>query len=135
MERVEMSSWGELITFVRSRYQVLDERRDQIRILVDFDDRRSQTVFVFRETLDRKDEWVQIASPCGPAADADLRNLLVEIAATAVVGGAAIIGEHVVVRHSLPLENLHINEFVDPLHQVAATADDIEDRFFGGDGF
>jgi hypothetical protein len=114
---------------------VVDERPNEIRILVEFADHRSQTVFVFREVLDRREEWVQIASPCGLAGDADLHAVLVEIGATAVVGGAAIIGEHVVVRHSLPLANLDLNEFVDPLHLVAATADEVEERLFGGDGY
>ncbi|GDY32479.1 YbjN domain-containing protein [Gandjariella thermophila] len=130
-----MASWADLAAFVRSRYRVVAERADEIRILVEFDDERSQTVMVFREMLDRRDEWVQIASPCGLAGDVDLHDLLVEIGATAVVGGAAIIGEHVVVRHSLPLANLDTNEFVDPLHLVATTADELEEKFFGGDGY
>ena len=44
-------------------------------------------------------------------------------------------GEHVVLRHALPLENLDINEFTDPLTFVADTADQLEEIFFGGDGY
>ena len=44
-------------------------------------------------------------------------------------------GEHVVLRHSLPLENLDINEFVDPLALVAGVADELEEKFTGGDGY
>ena len=131
-----MASWGDLVAFVRSSYRVVEERPDEIRILVEFEeDDRSQVIILAREVLDRRDEWVQIASPCGLAAKADLRKLLQEIGATTIVCGAAIMGDHVVVRHALPLENLDINEFVDPLHLLAGTADELEEKFFGGDGY
>jgi len=44
-------------------------------------------------------------------------------------------GEHVVVRHSLPLQNLDIHEFTDPLALLAGTADSLEEQFWGGDGY
>jgi hypothetical protein len=92
-------------------------------------------VILAREVLDKREEWVQIASPCGKAAEVDLGQLLAELGSTTVVGGAVIMGEYVVIRHSLPLENLDINEFVDPLALIAGTADLIEERYVGGDGF
>jgi len=130
-----MASWADLVAYVRSRYRVVEQRPDEVRILVEFDDDRSQVVILGREVLDRRDEWVQIASPCGLVAEVDLRKLLAEIGGTTVVCGAAIIGDHVVIRHALPLENLDINEFVDPLHLLAGTADELEEKFFGGDGY
>jgi hypothetical protein len=44
-------------------------------------------------------------------------------------------GDHVVLRHSLPLENLDINEFVDPLTLIAGAADNLESEFFGADDY
>lgn len=131
-----MASWGDLVAYVKAEYRVIEEWPDEIRILVEFEeDDRSQVIILAREVLDRRDEWVQIASPCGLAGNVDLRRVLKEIGATTVVCGAAIIGDHVVVRHALPLENLDINEFVDPLHLLAGTADELEEKFFGGDGY
>jgi hypothetical protein len=130
-----MASWGDLITFIRTEYRVSRVEPDEIRIEVEFEDERRQAVVVYREVLDQREEWVQIASPCGKAAEVNLLALLTEIGATAVVGGLVIMGEYVAVRHSLPLENLDINEFVDPLALVAGVADELEEKFTGGDGY
>src|SRR5438046_469421 len=124
-----MATWGDLVAYVKAEYRVIEERSGEIRILVEFDDDRSQIVNLWREVLDQREEWVQLASACGVAAKVDLRQLLVEVGATSVVGGAAIVGEHVVVRHALPLENLDINELVDPLALIAGTADELEEKF------
>nr|WP_225953488.1 YbjN domain-containing protein [Kibdelosporangium phytohabitans] len=96
---------------------------------------RTQVMIVVREELDRKYEWVQIATPLGLAKDCDLHRLLETIGQTTVSGGAAIMGEHIVIRHSLPLENLDINEFTDPLALIAGAADNLESEFFGGDNY
>ena len=128
-----MATWEDLRDFVRTEYQVTRMERDEIRLTLKFDDERRQMVILSKEMLDGRDEWVQIASPCGRAAEVDLRQLLAELGETSVVGGAVIIGEYVVLRHSLPLANLDINEFVDPLALVAGTADLIEERYVGED--
>jgi hypothetical protein len=133
--RNAMASWVDLVTFIRTEYRVSRVEPDEIRIEVEFEDERRQAVVVYREVLDQREEWVQIASPCGKAAEVNLLALLTEIGATAVVGGLVIMGEYVAVRHSLPLENLDINEFVDPLALVAGVADELEEKFTGGDGY
>jgi hypothetical protein len=130
-----MASWGDLVAFVRTEYRVQRLEPDEIRVLVEFEDERRQMVIIYREVLDKREEWVQIASPCGKAAEVDLHHLLTELADTSVVGGAVIMGEYVVLRHSLPLENLQINEFADPLALLAGTADELEEKFTGGDGY
>jgi hypothetical protein len=130
-----MATWGDLVAFIRSEYRVTRVEPDEIRIEVEFEDERRQAVIVYREVLDKRDEWVQIASPCGRATQVNLPALLAELGQTAVVGGAVIMGEFVAVRHSLPLENLDINEFVDPMTLLAGTADELEEKFTGGDGF
>lgn len=130
-----MATWGDLLTFVRTEYRVTRVEQDEIRIEVEFDDERRQAVVIYREVLDQREEWVQIASPCGVAAKVNLAGLLTELGHTAVCGGAVIMGEYVAIRHSLPLENLDINEFVDPLALVAGVADELEEKFTGGDGY
>ncbi|HEY4020236.1 MAG TPA: hypothetical protein VGM75_16205 [Pseudonocardiaceae bacterium] len=130
-----MATWADLVAFVRSEYRVTKIDTDEVRLLLEFDDERRQMVILAREVLDKREEWVQIASPCGRADEVDLRQLLAELGDTSVVGGAVIMGDHVVLRHSLPLENLDINEFVDPLALIAGTADQIEERYVGGDGY
>jgi hypothetical protein len=135
-----MATWGDLAAYVRDQYDVISEENDEIRLLFDFEhldeeDERTQVVILVREVLDEKHEWVQIASPVGLATRCDLRALLEEVGKSSIASGAAIMGEHVVLRHSLPLETLDIHEFVEPLSLLAGTADQLEEIFFGGDNY
>ncbi|WNV84141.1 hypothetical protein [Umezawaea sp. Da 62-37] len=135
-----MATWGDLAAYVRDQYDVISEQGDEIRILFSFEhldeeDERTQVVILVREVLDAKHEWVQIASPVGIAANCDLHALLAEVGNSSIASGAAIMGDHVVLRHSLPLETLDIHEFVEPLSLLAGTADQIEEIFFGGDNY
>jgi translation initiation factor 1 (eIF-1/SUI1) len=130
-----MATWGDLIAFVRSEYQVTRVDTDEIRVEVEFEDERRQAVVIYREVFDKREEWVQIVSPCGKATDVNLRELLDELGQTAVCGGAIVMGEYVAIRHTLPLANLDINEFTDPLALVAGVADELEEKFIGGDRY
>lgn len=130
-----MTTWDALVDFIRGEYKIIEEETDEIRLLVEYADERSQMIHVCREILDKREEWVQIASVCGRVEAVDLRRLLEELGQTSIVCGLVIMGEHVVLRHALPLENLDINEFIDPLTFVADTADQLEELFFGGDGY
>jgi hypothetical protein len=131
-----VATWADLVSFIHREYQVEEETSDELRILVEYEeDDRSQVILIYREIANRTEEWVQVASVCGHADEVNLRQLLEEIGSTTVVCGAVIMNEHVVLRHSLPLENLDLNEFVEPLHFVADTADHLEEKFFGGDGY
>jgi hypothetical protein len=135
-----MSTWGDLAVYVREQYEVISEADGEIRILFSFEeydeeDERTQVVVLAREVLDEKHEWVQIATPIGKADAVDLHALLVEVGLSTIACGLAIMGEHVVLRHSLPLADLDIHEFTEPLALLAGTADQLEEMFFGGDNY
>ncbi|GLZ41339.1 hypothetical protein [Actinokineospora sp. NBRC 105648] len=135
-----MATWADLARFVRGEYEVISENDEEIRIQVNFEDvneedERTQIIILAREILDAKHEWVQLATPVGLVERADLKALLTEIGLSSIACGAAIMGEHVVLRHSLPLKDLDIHEFTDPLELLAGTADQIEEMFFGGDQY
>lgn len=132
-----MATWNELAEYVRTEYDVIAESPGEIRLLYTFDEDsdRTQVMIVAREELDQKYEWVQIATPIGLAKNVDLHRLLEAIGHTTISGGAAIIGDHIVIRHSLPLINLDIHEFTDPLTLIAGAADELESEFFGGDDY
>jgi hypothetical protein len=138
-----VATWAGLVTFMRREYEVIGDEPDEVTILFRYDpeddeddyrDRRSQMVAVVRESLDStREDWVQIASPFARVGQVDLRAVLEEVGSTTVVGGVAIIGEFVMLRHSLPLVNLDLNEFIDPLVLVSRAADRLERRFVGRD--
>jgi hypothetical protein len=130
-----VATWEHLVDFVRSEYEVIEHTEGELRILIEYEDRRSQVIVIAHDVLDDREDWVQVASVCGLTAEVDLQRLLEEIAHISVIGGAVIMGEHVVLRHALPLANLDINEFTDPVTFVAEAADHLEAAFFGGDGY
>ncbi len=130
-----MATWGDLVAYVRESYDVVRDEPDEIRVRISYEDRRAQVVIIAREVLDRREEWVQIATPFARVDQVDLQEVLTEIGDTIVVGGAVLMGEHLVLRHSLPLVNLDINEFVDPLELVTGSAELLEEQFTGRDDY
>lgn len=145
-----MATWQDLRAYIRSEYRpapeededelleepefrVIESSDEEIRILVEYDDDRSQIVIVCHERLDDHEDWVQVVSVIGRASDADIRKVLEELGQVSAVCGAVIIGDYLVLRHALPLLHLDINEFVDPLNFVAETADHLEELFFHED--
>ena len=133
-----MAAWADLVRFIDREYDVTRREADEMRVRIHYsgedvdDDERTQIAVVAREDVDGQ-EWVQIATPFARTDDVDVRRVLAEIGATTVVGGAVIMGEYLVLRHSLPLQNLDINEFVEPLELVAGSAELLEEQFTGGD--
>ncbi|GLY66449.1 hypothetical protein [Amycolatopsis taiwanensis] len=135
-----MATWRELVAFVRQGYDVIRDEPDELRIRVHFggdvdDDGRVQTVVIAREVLDRREDWVQIATPFARVGEVNLQAVLAEIGATTVVGGAVIMGDYLVLRHSLPLVHLDFNEFTDPVELVAGAADELEQRISASDNY
>lgn len=134
-----MAEWADLVAFVRHEYRVVRDQPDEIRIRMSYGDddteERAQTVVIAREVLDRREDWVQIATPFARLDQVDLATVLTEIGNTIVVGGAVVMGDHLVLRHSLPLVNLDINEFTDPLELVAGSAEQLEQYFTGRDDY
>ncbi|HVV07912.1 hypothetical protein [Amycolatopsis sp.] len=135
-----MASWRELVTFIRQSYKVIRDEPEEIRIRVRFrrdpdEEERTQMVVIAREVLDKREEWVQIATPFANAHEVDLISVLSEIGHTTVVGGAVVMGDYLVLRHSLPLVNLDINEFTDPLELVTGAAELLEEQITGRDDF
>lgn len=135
-----MATWHELVEFIKQSYRVVREEPGEIRIRLHFrkdadETDRTQMVVIAREVLDRREEWVQIATPFARVDEVDLRTVLEEIGHTTVVGGAVVMGDHLVLRHSLPLVNLDINEFTDPLELVTGSAEMLEEDFTGRDDY
>ncbi len=130
-----MTTWNDLVSYVRNNYKVAEERPDMIKLIFELGGMRSQVVLIWHLRLGQSnEEWAQIESPFGEFGTVDLGAALQEIGGT-VCGGLAMAGNLVTFRHSLPLENLSISEFESPLGLVTGTADRLEQMFTGGDRF
>jgi hypothetical protein len=130
-----VATWDDLVAYVRQTYDVIREEDDEIRVRLTYEDQRTQDVVIVHEILDRKEDWVQIATPFARVDEVDLHAVLTEIGNTLVVGGAVVMGDYLVLRHSLPLLNLDINEFIDPLELVTGSAEMLEEQFTGRDDY
>jgi hypothetical protein len=130
-----MASWSALVNYVHSHYKVTDEQPGMMKLVFEVGDLRSQLVFLWRTPLrDGAEEWVQIESPFGEIDSVDLRAATLAMSKL-VCGGIAAVGDLATVRHSVPLENMDINEFERPLALVLSTADNLERQLTGGDDF
>jgi hypothetical protein len=130
-----MAEWQDLVGYVRANYKVADESPTMMKLVFETGDLRSQIVVLWRQTLkDGTEEWLQIESPFANVDEVDVRRALEEVG-NLVCGGLAIMGDILTIRHSVPLENLNINEFERPLALVTFTADELERRMSGGDKY
>ena len=131
-----MATWSDLKAYIHSNYKIADEREDMIKLIFDVGGMRSQVVIVWHVQLSGNGEhWIQIESPFGELGQVDLSAALQAVGNT-VCGGMALAGGTLVTfRHSVPLEDLSINEFEAPLALVTGTADRLEQSLTGGDKF
>jgi hypothetical protein len=130
-----MATWYEVVDYVRSHYKIADESSNKVKLLFNTEGLRSQLVFLWRNALlDGEEEWLQIESPFAQLGSANLQQVLEEVG-NVVCGGAALNGNHLTIRHAVPLANVDINEFERPLILVTATADRLEKQLVGGDKY
>ncbi len=131
-----MATWTDLKAYIHNHYKIADERDDMIKLIFDMGGMRSQVVIVWHVQLSGNGEhWVQIESPFGELGSVDLNAALTAVGNT-VCGGMALAGGTLVTfRHSVPLDDLSINEFEAPLALVTGTADRLEQALTGGDKF
>jgi len=130
-----MASWQDLVAYVKSNYPVAEE--DEGKLVVVFSmprgSSRSQVVYIMEETSVNGDEWAHITSPIGRVRDLDLKKVLVKAGQT-MCGGATMSATHdkVLLRHSVHLPSLELDQFRRPLTLIAMSADLIEYELLDG---
>ncbi|NMO93978.1 hypothetical protein [Actinomycetospora sp. TBRC 11914] len=129
-----MASWDDLVLWVRVRYEVMAQDADGLTFRLPTTDGRDQLVYVRHRGEVAGHDWMQIESPIAKLEDIDTRRLL-ELAESAVVGGAAAADGVAVFRHSAPLSDLTFAEFEGPFRLVTTTADDLERQLTGTDRY
>lgn len=130
-----MTTWTDVINFVRTRYEVLEDSDGWLRFRLQGPGERTQQVTVHHIDALDGGAWVEISSPVGWADEIDLRRLL-ELAGSSPVGGAAVVDGVALLKHTAPLEDLSIEqEFERPLKSVVARADALEQDLTKADEF
>jgi hypothetical protein len=130
-----VTTWTDVINYVRLRYEVLEETDSWLRFRLDTEGNRTQQVSVHHVTGPDGPELIEISSPVGWADKIDLRRLL-DLAGTTVVGGAAAVDGVALLKHAVPLADLSIQEeFERPLALLVAHADAFEHELTRTDQF
>lgn len=130
-----MTSWTEVINYVRVRYEVLEESDEWLRFRLDIAGDRTQQVSVHHLPDTDGQAWVEISSPVGRADEVDLRRFL-ELAGAPELGGAAVVDGIALLKHVAPLEDLSIREeFERPLTLLVTRADALEHELTQNDHF
>jgi hypothetical protein len=130
-----VTTWTEVINYVRLRYEVLEETDSWLRFRLDLADDRTQQVSVHHVPDSDGAAWLEISSPVGWADKIDVRRLL-DLAGEALVGGAAVVDGVALLKHTVPLEDLSVREeFERPLRLVVAKADEFERELTEADHF
>jgi hypothetical protein len=130
-----VTSWLDVINYVRLRYEVLEETEEWLRFRLGTDGERTQQVAVHHLPDVDGTGWLEISSPVGRADEIDLRRLL-ELAGEPEVGGAAVVDGLALLKHVVPLEDLSVREeFERPLGLLVSRADAIEHELTQKDHF
>lgn len=133
--RTTVTTWTDVINYVRNRYEVLEETDNWLRFRIDTTENRTQQVTVQHVPEADGAAWVEISSPVGRAGELDLRSLL-ELAGASIVGGAAVVDGVALLKHTVPLADLSVREeFERPLTLVVARADAVEHELTHTDRF
>lgn len=134
-EAEQVTTWTDVINYVRTRYEVLEDTDGWLRFRLEGPDGRTQQVTAHHVEELHGGAWVEISSPVGWADKIDLRRLL-ELAGNSAVGGAAVVDGVALLKHTVPLEDLSIeHEFERPLKSVVARADSLEHELTAADEF
>lgn len=130
-----VTTWTDVINYVRARYEVLEETDGWLRFRLDTPEDRTQQVAVHHVPEGHGVAWIEISSPVGRVDEIDPWRLL-ELAGTSIVGGAAVVDGVALLKHTVPLADLSVREeFERPLALIVASADAFEHELTQADRF
>lgn len=129
-----MASWRDFKAYVHSRYHVVQDQPEALQLELETEADRTQFVYLWHRQISKREDWLVIGSPFADVDQVDLRWVL-ETVGRLAVGGIVLVGQHLAIRHAVPLDNLDINEFERPLELVTRAADQLEHKLFGEDQY
>ena len=124
-----MPTWADVQEYARSKYKLAADDENSFKLVFEYENDRLQAVIVSRfEAMGR--EWCDFASAACKLDQLSPEQALKKNFEFAV--GALCLDEDIyVVRYSVQLDTMDMEEFELPLHVVATTADKIEREFAG----
>ena len=128
-----MATWKQVRDYVESNYKYdYDEEGDFFKLIFDVGDDRTQVVFIQRLKNQKGTSWVEVSSPIGEIDKADIFDFLEELEET-VCGGAIKRGDYIFIRNAILLDSIDSDSLDSALARIASIADDLENKYVGGD--
>jgi hypothetical protein len=128
-----MATWLEVQNFVKANYQIQNETIDNLELVFNTGDNRSQLVVVHRSGKGMDLECLIFWSPFATV-DQISSSQLVSVTEDLALGVGRM-GKFLVVKHLAFLEDLDVSEINKAFLLVASEADDAEKRLGLGDTF
>jgi len=129
-----MPSWNEIKDYANSKYTLNKDEDTYFSIVFGYDDDRSQQIMV-RNFQVNDEEWVEYRTFICAEADLNTRVALRKNEEL-LVGALALDkdGDYCLL-HNARLATLDLEEFEQPLHSLARSADQIEEEHTGKDDY
>ena len=127
-----MAKWKDLSKYINNNYEIKEEKEGFISMVIDLGNLRSQMVFIQSVRESEDSNWIEILSPIGDIPLERINEVLTKIE-DKLCGGLVRIGEKHYIRHNMPIDDLSIKEFTQPLRIVTNIADQFEDEYVGDD--
>jgi hypothetical protein len=129
-----MATWEDVRQYIHTNYRVADEAPGVVRMIFDLGNGRAQNVFVSSKAVGAY-EYLSIWTPvCHesrmPARDALVRNADLTLGALALAPDGTMI-----LRQSVPLKDLDIDEFEVPLRTLTQLGDMLEQQYAVADQY
>lgn len=122
-----MSSWDELVSYLRSTYRPAEDTGEHLEIFCRCDDGDPQLMIVEKATnLVRTDEvYATIRSPIAAAHYIDADTVLKQVGRVHTVGGLVRLGDTLYLRHAVPLSSMALHDFVGPFQSILTAATEL----------
>lgn len=129
-----MATWKQVRDYIQSNYNSAEysEKGDFLSLVFEIDEERSQMVFVDRSKSEGGSNWIDISSAVGEVSKNDIFDLLEDLD-DYVCGGAVKIDNEIWIRNRILLESIDCPTIDNVMGIIAGIADDLEDKYVGGD--
>ena len=129
-----VEKWADVKRFLRNEYNVSEEDDKLLAFDFNLDNGRSQRVLVNLAQTEDGEQWINIYSCIGLIDNSELNEVL-ELLDGNCWGGLIKSGDKHFVRHSLLLETASNSTLIYPISTIAQLADEIEEKYTGGDQY
>jgi len=122
-----MATKQDVLSFIKSNFQLVENEPDFFQGICEFDNGRSQLFFV-----EVAEGYMTFSSPFAPIGSLDAMHVL-DVVSNNITMGIQLFNGNFVVHHYVPLADVDTTEIEIGMQLTASLADTLELHFFGTD--